>query len=258
MRILLVELIKFAMRKIYTFLPGTVVLFLLFFNSAYAQQPVSITGTVTDAVTGETLIGVSVIVKGTNTGTQTDLNGEFSIQAPSNSTIVFTYIGFVTQEIALSDQTNLQVKLESDAQQLEQVVVVGYGTQRRIDVTGSVASVRGEDISRQASVNPISALQGKAAGVNITNTGAPGSAPTITIRGTGTIYGNTGVLYVVDGVWYNDVNFLNPSDIESVSILKDASSQSIYGIRAANGVVLITTKKGRSGDPTINYNGSVG
>lgn len=121
-----------------------------------------------------------------------------------------------------------------------------------------MATVKGEEIAKQASVNPISALQGKVAGVSIVNNGAPGSSPQITIRGTGTIYGNTGVLYVVDGVWYDEVSFLNPSDIESLSILKDASSQSIYGIRAANGVVLITTKKGKKGEPSINYNGSVG
>lgn len=138
------------------------------------------------------------------------------------------------------------------------MVVVGYGTQRKIDVTGSVATVKGEDISKQASVNPVSALQGKVAGVNITNSGAPGASPQITIRGTGTIYGNTGVLYVVDGVWYDEISFLNPSDIESLSILKDASSESIYGIRAANGVVLVTTKKGKAGTTSINYDGYVG
>ncbi|RZK63447.1 MAG: SusC/RagA family TonB-linked outer membrane protein, partial [Pedobacter sp.] len=176
----------------------------------------------------------------------------------ANATLVFTYIGYVTQEIAVGNRTNINVILQSSSQQLDQVVVVGYGTQRKIDVTGSVASVKGEEISKQASVNPISALQGKVAGVSITNSGAPGSSPRITIRGTGTVYGNTGVLYVVDGVWFDDVSFLNPGDIENLSILKDASSQSIYGIRAANGVVLITTKKGKTGDPVISYNGSVG
>src|SRR5690606_25008397 len=119
-------------------------------------------------------------------------------------------------------------------------------------------TVKGEDITKQASVNPVSSLQGRVAGVNITNNGAPGSSPQITIRGTGTIYGNTGVLYVVDGVWYDDINFLNPADIANISILKDASSQSIYGIRAANGVVLVTTNRGKRGDATINYNGYVG
>lgn len=246
------------MRKIFTFLSGTVLLFLFVFNYAYAQQAGNVTGKVTDAITGESLVGVSVIIKGTNIGTQTDLDGAFTIQAQPDATIVFTYIGFITQEIPLNTQSSLQIKLQPDTKELAQVVVVGYGTQRKIDVTGAVASVKGEDISKQASTNAISALQGKVAGVNITNSGSPGASPQITIRGTGTIYGNLGVLYVVDGVWYNEISFLNPSDIENMSILKDASSQSIYGIRAANGVVLITTKKGKSGATVINYNGSVG
>ena len=141
---------------------------------------------------------------------------------------------------------------------LDQVVVVGYGSQRKIDITGSVANIKGEEISKQASVNPISALQGKVAGVQITNSGAPGASPQIRIRGLGTVYGNANPLYVVDGVWFDDISFLNSNDIEAISVLKDASSESIYGIRAANGVVLITTKKGRSGRTSVNYNGYVG
>ncbi|MGV8877842.1 MAG: SusC/RagA family TonB-linked outer membrane protein [Sphingobacteriaceae bacterium] len=246
------------MRKLSTFLSGTVLLCFMLTDFAFAQQTESVKGTVTDAATGESLVGVSVIVKGTTTGTQTDLNGSFTVSASVDATLVFTYIGYVTQSIPLNAQSTVSVKLNADSKELAQVVVVGYGTQRKIDVTGSVATVKGEEISKQSSINPISALQGKVAGVSITNDGAPGSSPRITIRGTGTIYGNTGVLYVVDGVWYDEVSFLNPNDIESVSILKDASSQSIYGIRAANGVVLITTKKGKTGEPVINYNGSIG
>lgn len=246
------------MRKLSTFLSGTVLLCFMLTNFAFAQQTGPVKGTVTDAATGESLVGVSVIAKGTTTGTQTDLNGNFTVSASADATIVFTYIGYVTQSIPLNAQSTVNVKLSADSKELAQVVVVGYGTQRKIDVTGSVATVKGEEISKQSSINPISALQGKVAGVSITNDGAPGSSPRITIRGTGTIYGNTGVLYVVDGVWYDEVSFLNPNDIESVSILKDASSQSIYGIRAANGVVLITTKKGKAGEPVINYNGSIG
>ncbi len=230
---------------------------LLFISNAFAQN-VTISGVVTDAADQSAIPAVSIVVKGTTTGTQTDANGRYSINAPSNSTLVFTYIGYTTREVPVTNQATLNIALQSEAQNLEQVVVVGYGTQRKIDVTGSVSSVKGEDISKQASVNPVSSLQGRVAGVSITNNGTPGSSPQITIRGTGTIYGNTGVLYVVDGVWYDDINFLNPADIANISILKDASSQSIYGIRAANGVVLVTTNRGKKGDATINYNGYVG
>ncbi|MBC6109619.1 SusC/RagA family TonB-linked outer membrane protein [Pedobacter fastidiosus] len=245
------------MKRIFTRISVLAGICLLAINVAFAQN-ITVKGRVTDGGDKSTIPSVSVLVKGTQNGTQTDATGAYSINAPANATLVFTYLGYVTQEVAVNNRTALNVVLQSSSQQLDQVVVVGYGTQRKIDVTGSVATVKGEEISKQASTNPISALQGKVAGVSITNNGAPGSSPQITIRGTGTIYGNTGVLYVVDGVWYDDVSFLNPSDIENLSILKDASSQSIYGIRAANGVVLITTKKGKTGDPVITYNGSVG
>lgn len=234
-------------------------LLLCLFSIKYvAAQDIRITGKVTDATANETLIGVSVTVKNSTVGTQTDANGNYAINAPNDGILVFTYIGFVTQELPINGRPTVNATLKVSNLSLNEVVVVGYGTQRKIDVTGSVASVKGEDISKQASSNPISALQGKVAGVSITNGGSPGASPQITIRGTGTIYGNLGVLYVVDGVWFDDVSFLNPSDIENLSILKDASSQSIYGIRAANGVVLITTKKGKNGEPVVNYNGSVG
>jgi TonB-linked SusC/RagA family outer membrane protein len=245
------------MKRMFTRISVLTFLGLLFISNAFAQN-ITITGVVTDAADRSAIPAVSIVVKGTTTGTQTDANGRYSIAAPSNSTLVFTYIGYTTREVPVNNQTSLNIALQTEAQNLEQVVVVGYGTQRKVDVTGSVSSVKGEDISKQASVNPVSSLQGRVAGVSITNNGAPGSSPQITIRGTGTIYGNTGVLYVVDGVWYDDINFLNPADIANISILKDASSQSIYGIRAANGVVLVTTNRGKRGDATINYNGYVG
>ncbi len=245
-----------SMKKLFTKFSVLIVLSLLLLNTAYAQN-ITVKGVVKDE-TGLPVPSASIMIKGTTNGTQTDGNGNYSISAPSSGTLVFTYLGYATQEIAINGKTTINVNFSATANDLQQVVVVGYGTQRKIDVTGSVATVKGEDISKQASTNAISALQGRVAGVNIVNNGAPGSSPTITIRGTGTIYGNTGVLYVVDGVWFDEVSFLNPSDIESLSILKDASSQSIYGIRAANGVVLITTKKGKNGDPVISYNGSVG
>jgi len=245
------------MKSIFTRLSILTVLCLLFFNVASAQN-ITVKGVVTDGGDQTSLPSVSVTVKGTTTGIQTDANGNYAISVPATGTLVFTYIGYTVQEIPVNNRTTINVALASSSQQLEQVVVVGYGTQRKIDVTGSVASVKGEDIAKQASQNPVSNLQGKVAGVSIVNNGTPGSSPQITIRGTGTIYGNTGVLYVVDGVWYDDISFLNPADVASMSILKDASSQSIYGVRAANGVVLVTTVRGKSGDATVNYNGFVG
>ena len=233
------------------------ILSLLLVNRAFAQD-ITVRGTVTDAATGETLIGVSIAVQSTQTGTQTGPDGTFSVTAPPNGQLTVSYIGYTTQTIAINGRTNIDIKLALESNELEQVVVIGYGTQRKIDNTGAVVQVKGEEISKQASINPISALQGKVAGVQITNSGAPGASPQITIRGQGTIFGGTGVLYVVDNVWYDDVSFLNPADIESMSLLKDASSTAIYGIRAANGVVLITTKRGKKGTSTINYNGYAG
>ena len=208
---------------------------------------------------GVALSGVSVTIKGTNTGTTTDDGGNFSIVVPDEKAIlVFSYVGYGTQELPVGNRTLFSVSMISTANQLDQVVVVGYGTQRKIDVTGSVSQVKGEEISKQPVQNAVSALQGKVAGVQITNSGAPGASPEIRIRGLGTVYGSSSPLYVVDGVWFDDISFLNPADIETINILKDASSESIYGIRAANGVVLITTKKGKGNKPTVNYNGYVG
>jgi len=245
------------MKRIFTRISVLAAFCLLTINVAIAQN-ITVKGKVIDGGDKTPLPGVSILIKGTQGGTQTDVNGSYSISVPANATLVFNFVGYTAQEQAVNNQTTINVSLASSTQQLEQVVVVGYGTQRKIDVTGAVGTVKGEDISKQASVNPVSALQGKVAGVSITNTGTPGSSPQITIRGTSTIYGKTGPLYVVDGVWYDDINFLNPADIANISILKDASSQSIYGIRAANGVVLVTTVKGKKGTAVINYNGSVG
>ncbi|MBC7615844.1 MAG: SusC/RagA family TonB-linked outer membrane protein, partial [Pedobacter sp.] len=244
------------MKKIFTKFSAITFLCLLILSTSYAQN-VTVKGVIKDE-SGTAISSASVTIKGTSNSVQADVNGSYSIIVSGNETLVFTYLGFTKKEIAVNNRTVINVTLTSETTDLQQIVVVGYGTQRKVDVTGSVATIKGEDISKQSSINPISALQGKVAGVNIVNNGAPGSSPQITIRGTGTIYGNTGVLYVVDGVWYDEVSFLNPNDIEVLSILKDASSQSIYGIRAANGVVLISTKKGKFGQSSINYTGSVG
>lgn len=244
------------MKRIFT-ISGLVLLFSFFTMVAFAQN-ITVKGRVLDAASNEALIGVSVKVKGTTEGTQTDVNGSFSLNAPSNATLVFSYIGYAPQEVPVNGKSIIDVRLNTSANELNQVVVIGYGTQKKIDNTGAVATVKGSDIAKEASTNVLSALQGKVAGVEIINNGQPGSTPQVSIRGFGTVYGDTQPLYVVDGAWYDDISFLNDNDIESVTVLKDASSTAIYGVRAANGVILITTKRGKKGKPTINYNAYVG
>lgn len=228
-------------------------------NNKIEIPDIRVSGKVT-GTGGTALSGVSVTIKGVNTGTTTDDAGNYSITVPNeNSVLVFSYVGYNAQEVTVGNRTSINISLIASANQLDQVVVVGYGTQRKIDVTGSVSQVRGEEINKQPTPNPISALQGKVAGVEIVNSGSPGSSPEIRIRGLGTVYGSSKPLYVVDGVWFDDISFLNPADIETINILKDASSESIYGIRAANGVVLISTKKGKgAAKPTVNYTGYAG
>jgi TonB-linked SusC/RagA family outer membrane protein len=231
---------------------GVFLLFILLINTAFAQN-FTLKGKITDVSTGEQLVGVSVVVKGTTTGTQTDANGEFSLSVSPNSILQISYVGYLTQTIAASSQY-YAIKLAAAANDLNQVVVIGYGTQRKIDNTGAVATVKGADLAKQPSTNPLSALQGQVAGVEIINSGQPGASPTINIRGVGTVNGGTNPLYVVDDVWYHDISFLSNNDIETLTVLKDASSTAIYGIQAANGVVIITTKHGKKGKPVITYN----
>ncbi len=227
--------------------------------SAMSQERI-VRGKVTSADDGSPIPGVSVVVQGTTKGSATDAEGAYTLSlSGSENTLVFSFVGFKSSTVQVGTQSNIDVVLEADVTTLSEIVVVGYGTQRKADITGAVVQVTGEDIAKQSSINPISSLQGKVAGVQITNSGRPGASPEIRIRGTGTVYGNPNPLYVVDGVWLSDISFLNPSDIASVSVLKDPSSQSIYGVRAANGVILISTNKGiQGGKPTVNYNGFVG
>lgn len=219
--------------------------------------------TVTGKISGENgtvLSGITVQEKGKANATATDNNGGYTITVADGATLIISGVGYETQEIKVDGRTLINITLSIFTKTVEEVVVVGYGTQRKIDVTGSVAQIKGEEIAKQPGVNAVSSLQGKVAGVQITNSGAPGSGPEIRIRGVGTVYGNANPLFVVDGIWYDDISFLNSNDIENISVLKDVSSESIYGIRAANGVILITTKKGKrtAGKPTINYNGFAG
>lgn len=224
----------------------------------FEKQDVQIKGKVTDQK-GNPLPGVSISIQNDNKGTVTDDNGNFSINVLNKDVIlVFSFLGFSKQEVKVGDQTFLNISMIEKADQLSQIVVVGYGSQRKVDVTGSITTIKGSDIASQPSTNALSGLQGKVAGLQINNDGSPGTTPQIRIRGVGTISGNLNPLIIVDGVWVSDISFLNSSDIASVSVLKDASSAAIYGNLAANGVILITTKKGKIGPPVIQYNGSAG
>lgn len=222
--------------------------------------PSEIRGQVTDSK-GEPLIGVGVKVKGTTVGVSTDVNGRYSISVPDGATtLVFSYIGFTTKEVAVSGRSSIDVRLEQSAEALQEVLVIGYGTQKKSDLTGAITSVSAKEIEGQAFSNVNQALQGRVAGADITSTsGEPGGPVQIRIRGQGT-FGNSGPLYVVDGVPMpgDNINAINPDDVESVNILKDASASAIYGSRAANGVILITTKKGAAGDTKLSYNGYYG
>ncbi len=233
-----------------------VICLLGFSPSATAQGSISVSGKVTNA-SGEALAGISVTAKGTGQGTATSATGDYIITVADNGTLVFSSVGYDEQEIAVAGNPVINVVMRTSTKLMDQVVVVGYGTQRKIDVTGSVSSVKGAEISKQSSQNAVSSLQGKVAGVSITNNGQPGASPQVRIRGVGSI-SNTNPLYIVDGTIVSDLSFLNPNDIESMDILKDASSLSIYGVRAANGVILVTTKKGYIGKPKFNYTAFAG
>ena len=221
------------------------------------QQTKRITGTVKDA-TGMEVIGANVIVKGTTNGVITDLDGKFSLEAAPGSIIEISYIGYMTQEIPVTAQTStLQITLKEDSQSLDEVVVVGYGVQKKKLVTGATLQVKGENIQKLNTTNPLGALQSQSPGVNIvSNSGQPGKDFNINIRGAGT-NGSTKPLYIIDGV-EGDINSLSPADIESLDVLKDAASAAIYGARAANGVILITTKQGKQGKLQVTYDGYVG
>jgi len=239
------------MKKLFT------IAVLLCLNFNLFAQNITVTGTVNDD-DGIPLPGVSVVLKGAGKGTQTNVNGKFSISAPPDGTLTFSFIGFQTQEVPINNQTTINISLRTSAKELEQVVVVGYGVQRKSDVTGSVARVKGEELAKQQVLTPTQALQGKVAGVQIISSGDPNANPTVRIRGVGTMFGGATPLYVVDGVITDDIRNINNADIVSMDILKDASATAIYGMRAANGVLIITTKKGKSGKLTIAYDANVG
>lgn len=223
-------------------------------SSAFAQ--IQVKGNVSDK-NSEPMIGVAIQEKGNNqNGTITDLDGNFSLSVNSNATLVVSYIGYKTQEIALNGRTNLAIVMEEDAQVLDEVVVVGYGVQRKSDLTGSVASVKSDDLKNRSTTDAAAALQGKAAGIQVLNrSGKPGQGADIRVRGYSSNSSNIGPLLIVDGLQVSSIQYLDPSMIESMEILKDAASAAIYGAEAGNGVVLITTKSGTKGKGTITYEG---
>lgn len=220
-------------------------------------QNIKVSGTVTDASDQGPLIGVAVSVKGSSTATQTNVDGNFTIDVPANGTLVFSYIGYTTKEVAVNNQTNISVTLSSSTSELEQVVVVGYGTQRKRDLTGSISSVKGEDIAKSPNLNPVSSLQGKVAGLTIVNNGTPGAAPTVRIRGVNST-NSSNPIYVVDGVIQTNIDYLNSGDIESIEVLKDPSSTAIFGVQGGNGVIVVTTKRAAKGETRIAFESSAG
>lgn len=233
-------------------------LFLFVVSFSYAQE-ITVTGAVTSADDGLPLPGVNVIVKGTTNGTNTDFDGKYTIKVQPGAVLEFSSVGFKTQNITVGSQTSIKVGMETDVEALGEIVVIGYGTQRKVDLTGAISTVTAEDIEKTPNSNVMQSLQGKVAGVQIVSSGSPGDSPTVRIRGVNSFSAGGTPLYVVDGMWYDNIDFLDNSQIETVSVLKDVSSIAIFGQRGVNGVIIIETKGGKFEQaPTITYNGYTG
>jgi TonB-linked SusC/RagA family outer membrane protein len=266
------------MTKFYLSLSRYLTVLLVFVSTIAWSQGRTVTGKVTSADDGSGLPGVNVVEKGTSNGTVTDVNGAFSLNAGDNATLVFSFVGYATQEIAVAGQSSISVNLQADVTALSEVVVIGYGEVNKRDATGAVASVKAESFNRGIIASPEQLIQGKVAGVQMTSSsGEPGAAVSLRIRGTTSLRAGNGPLYVVDGIPLssedvsaggsdfgrgggtakNPMNFINPNDIESIDVLKDASATAIYGSRGANGVVLITTKSGKGKKKVLDYSTTV-
>ena len=232
---------------------STLLLFLLITSISFAQQ--TITGIVT-AEDNQPLPGVTILLKGTTTGTSTDFDGNFSIEAPLDGVLSFSYVGFVSQDVAINNKTVINIQLQEDISKLDEVIVVGYGTQKKSDITGAVTSVKVDELTSIPLARADEVLQGQVAGVQINNNDAsPNSSVSIRIRGVSSINGGSNPLVIVDGTQGASLSDIHPNDIKSMEVLKDASATAIYGSRGAAGVILITTKKGRLEKPTLTYNG---
>ncbi len=238
-----------------------IILLLLFLLSisGFAQN-ITVSGVVTSSDDNMPIPGVNVIIKGTTRGVSTDFDGNYSIQTAKGETLEFSSIGFKTKSITIESQNLINIVLEIDVESLDEVVLVGYGTQRKADLTGSIVTIKSQDIEKTPTANVMQALQGKVSGVQVVSNGSPGDSPTVRLRGIGSYNNdNSKPLYVVDGMFYTNIDFLNSKDIESLTVLKDASSSAIYGVRAANGVIIVKTKTGNlEKKPVFEYDGYTG
>ena len=245
------------MKKLYLYLFFIMVAPVLLEGQTKSMRTVE--GTITNKMTNEKLAGVSIVVPGTTRGVTTNIDGHYSIDVqPRDSLLQFSFIGYLTQAVQIKNQTKINVALVENFKNLDEVIVVGYGTQKKSDLTGSISTVNIKELSERNVSSVSQALQGQVAGVDVSSSsGAPGAGVTIRIRGIGTI-NNSDPLFVVDGMMVNDIDFVNPNDIESMQVLKDASATAIYGSRGANGVIILTTKKGSKGDAVVNFSSYVG
>ena len=252
--------LKLTQKHLTSLLKMVLLLGVIFSTSGISAQNAKskVSGKVISASDNQPLIGVSVMEKGTTNGTITNFDGEFTISTSADATLVFSYIGYVSQQITVEKKSVINVSLADDNEVLEEVVVVGYGTMKKKLNTGATVQVKGEDLMKQNTTNALQALQGSTPGVQITSaSGQPGKGVNVTIRGAGSIYGSN-PLYIVDGVQVGDISYLNNSDIATIDVLKDAASAAIYGAQASNGVVLITTRTGTKGANKLTFDGYYG
>ncbi len=244
------------MGKFYQIRSWLLLLVLLGLSSmSFAQK--TVTGRVVAKDDGAALPGVNIVEKGTTNGTVTDADGKYSISVGSGATLVFSFIGYSTQEIVVENQSTIEVTMSTDSKSLDEVVVIGYGVANKRDLTGSIVKLDGSVVADKPNTDPVASLQGKVAGLSVVNNGTPGQAADIRIRGTGSI-GNVHPLYVVDGILNDNIDYINPNDIATIEVLKDASSLAIFGVRGATGVILITTKKAKEGKTVVNFSSTIG
>ena len=245
------------MRKICLLITAFV---MLAWSSVAFAQNVKVSGVVTDASSGEAVPFASVMVKGSMTGTSTNAEGHYSITVPKDGILVFSFMGYISQEVAVGNKAVINVKLEVDQQQLDETIVVAFGTATKESFTGSASVIKSESIEKMQATSVTRALEGKVAGVQLTtSSGSLSAKPSIIIRGISSISAGSSPLYIVDGVPYDgDLNNINNSDIESMTVLKDAASNALYGARGANGVIMITTKKAKKGQAVVTLDAKVG
>ncbi len=236
-----------------------ILMLFLLYGTVLSAQNLTVRGTVYDKTTNESLIGVSVRVDGTTLGTITDFNGNYQLEnVTRGAQLIFSYVGMKPARREVSGSSTIDVYLESETKDLDEVIVVGYGTARKRDLTGSIVSISGESLKTSPDYNPVKALQGKVPGLLVTNSGAAGGSPTVRLRGVATTYADTKPLYVVDGMFIDNIDFVNPNDITSIEVLKDPSSLAIFGVQGANGVIIVTTKRSETGRMNVSYDGYAG